>query len=383
MSIENGGRVQTDVIRPGVQQDSENALEPNQFWTRSAHSHVGGCSCCSTKEVPGKVAGKDGAANLYQFSGDGNKAGLPAVEVKDNKAGHGAGCGCCTGKGKDKATTGDKTESTYKVRKDDSLWTVASKLVDKSDLKDKSDKLKLDVVKGLVEKNKGQYKGLEANPDKIIPGQVLKIDSVKALAELGHGKKLNSTYKPEEKQQERVEKKAPPVEQGEKRKVTEAAPKVTQRVERETSDPAARLQQPQRLERERQPIMREDAREYAGHSHDHNPALLRPERQFEPQRQHADLGPMKDVLGMIGMIAGGALRGGMDNGHRHHHFGGRPRDFYEERMPRGYYDMESSRGYYDQGRNERYQPYQHPHQMRNQYRMSQNQRYEQPRPFFL
>lgn len=383
MSIENGGRVQTDVIRPGLQQDSENALEPNQFWTRTAN-HVGGCSCCTAKDAPGKVTGKDAAPSLYQFSGDGNKAGLPKVEVKDNKAGHDAGCACCSGK--DKATPGDKKASTYKVQKDDSLWTVASKLVDKSDVKDKSDKLKLDVVKGLVEKNKGQYKGLEANPDKVLPGQVLKIDSVKALAELGHGKKLNSHYKPEEKQ-EKIEKKTP--EQGEKvqRKVVEPAPKQVQRAEREVSDPAARLQT-QRVER--QPLIREDA--HAGHSHDRNPALLRQERVYEqPQRQQVDLGPMRDVMSMIGMIAGGALRGSMDHG-RHHHFGGRPRDFYEERMPRGYYDMESSRGYYDgPGRYERperydrgFQSYQpQPYQLRNQYRMAQQQRYEHPRPFFF
>ena len=263
MNRNDGGTKPGDLARTAAV--AENVIDPGDYWTRSSDQQ-----------------------NNYQFTGDNadKKVVAAAADTKPDEA------------------------KTFTAREKDSLWTIASKLVNDSNHTDKSDKFKLDVVKGLVEKNKDTMKGLEANPDKIRGGQVFKIDDVEALAKLGHGKVLNTHYKP-------------PAE----REKGEGAPKnPTENPPEHRKHHGGRHGRP------------ED--QYGGQSYG--------EQQFGQQRP-MDLGPVKDIMGMIGMFAGGALMGNRFGNDRHHH-----RPYYDD-YGRGYYDQGNYGGYY--GNQQRYPNY--------------------------
>jgi len=254
MTRNDGGTPPGDLTRAAQVTETQNAIDPNDYWVRS-----------STQP------------DNYQFTG---------ADAADKQVA---------------AATQTKTDApgTYTVTDKDSLWTIASKLVKDSDCQDKSDKFKLDVVKGLVEKNK-DVKGLEANPDVIRGGQVLKIAPVEELAKLGHGKTLNTHYKPPS--------------------------------EREKSGEGSTPKDPNQKDPDCPP-------EHHRHHHGGRPAGYEDQQGFDPQNPNGqrpmDLGPVKDILGMFGAIAGGAFLGNRFGDHRWN--GG----------PRGYYD--GGQGYYDGG----------------------------------
>ncbi len=281
MNRNEGGTPPGELAR--VSAANESVINPGDYWTRSS----------------------DQPSN-YQFTGDntGDKKVVAATTTKPDAPG------------------------TVTAREKDSLWTIASKLVNESSHKDKSDKFKLDVVKGLVEKNKDTIKGLEANPDKIKGGQVFKVDSVEELAKLGHGKVLNTKYKPP----------------SEREPAGENSPNLPKTQEQ--------LQQPQERHH------RHHGQRHGGLDDqrfgDHNQMGKRP----------MDLGPMKDIMGMIGMFAGGALMGNRFG--RDHHHG-----------PRGYYD-DNRQGYYDGNYGRFGHHNQHRHPNYNDYRQQQFRGYEPP-----
>lgn len=264
MNRNDGGTKPGDLVRASAA--AENVIDPGDYWTRSSDQ-----------------------ANNYQFTGD--KKVVAAAKTTD-------------------------APGTVTVGEKDSLWTIASRLVNQSDHKDKSDKFKLDVVKGLVEKNKDTIKTLEANPDKIRGGQVLKIDSVEELAKLGHGKVLNTHYKPP----------------AEREKGSDGTPKNPK--DPKDCPPEHRKHHGGRHGRE----------QYAGQPHG--------DQQYGNQQfnqRPMDLGPVKDIMGMIGMFAGGALMGNRFGHDRHHH-----RPYYDD-YGRGYYDNGNYGGYY--GNQQRYPNY--------------------------
>jgi hypothetical protein len=273
MNRNDGGTPPGELARTSAA--AENVIDPGDYWTRSSDQ-----------------------SNKYQFTGDGPTEKKVVAAAKTTDA-----------------------PGTYTVKEKDSLWTIASKLVNDSNHKDKSDKFKLDVVKGLVEKNKDTYKNLEANPDKISGGQVLKIDSVEELARLGHGKVLNTKYKPP----------------AEREKSGEGSPNTSK-------DRPPRHHGGRRGEEQ-----------YAG-------------QPYGDQQQHhrpMDLGPVKDIMGMIGMFAGGALMGNRFGHDRHHHH------------HRPHYD-DYGRGYYDNGNYGRYGHPQHRYPNYNDYRQQNFRGYEPP-----
>lgn len=293
MTRNDGGIHRGDLTRPAVATEDQTALNGGDYWTRTA----------STEKQP----------NNYQFTGE--KPGDNAAKV---------------------AATQAKTDApgTYTVKDKDSLWSIASRMVRDSSHPDKSDKFKLDVVKGLVEKNKGSIKGLEANPDKIRDGQVLKTDDVRELAKLGHGKVLNTHYKPKEKAD------------------SEPSTNETNRKEKIAGKPIDR--------RTPQYDTAGLGDQRYGDQRFSDPRLSDQrfgDQQFRQQRP-LDLGPMKDIIGMIGMFAGGAMRDRFDDRrHWNHHHG-----------PRGYYDG-YSQNYYDGGNYGFGQ--QHPYRHHQQFRQFQ------------
>lgn len=271
MNRNDGGTPPGDLAR--VSATAENVIDPGDYWQRSSDQ-----------------------SNKYQFTGDGPTEKKVVASTRTTDA-----------------------PGTYTVKEKDSLWTIASKLVNDSNHKDKSDKFKLDVVKGLVEKNKDTYKNLEANPDKISGGQVLKIDDVETLAKLGHGKVLNTKYKPP----------------AEREKDNDGTSKNTK--DRPPKHHGGRRDE-----------------QYAGQQYG--------DQQFGDQRfnhRPMDLGPVKDIMGMIGMFAGGALMGNRFGHDRHHHH---HRPYYDD-YGRGY-----DNGYYG---NQRYPNY-------TNYRQQHFQGYEPP-----
>ncbi len=283
MNRNDGGTPPGELTRTSAA--AETVINPGDYWTRSS----------------------DKGSN-YQFTGDGtsDKKVIAAAPAKTDAPG------------------------TYTAKEKDSLWTIASKLVNESTHKDKSDKFKLDVVKGLVEKNKDTIKGLEANPDKIKGGQVFKIDSVEELAKLGHGKVLNTKYKPPS--------------------------------EREPAGESASNNH-KRHEQAHEQRHKPHSGKHAG-SEDQFGGQQFGDQQYRHQRP-MDLGPVKDIMGMIGMFAGGALMGNRFGNDRHHHHHG----------PRGYYDDYGGRGYYDGGR---FGHQQHRHPNYNEYRQQNFRGYEPP-----
>ncbi|MBX9951846.1 MAG: hypothetical protein K2Y39_21930 [Candidatus Obscuribacterales bacterium] len=302
MNRNDGGRTPGEVTRVSAIDNTETAIDPGDYWRRT-----------STKP------------DNYQFTGDqGDKKVVAATANPSDAA------------------------KTYTVKDKDSLWSIANKMVNDSNHKDKSDKFKLDVVKGLVEKNKDSIKGLEANPDKIKGGWTLKVDSVEELAKLGHGKVLHTTYKP-------------PSERKEK----ESAPKNGE------TPPEQHRHRGERRERT----------DYGSAQH-RDPMYGDPrygdqrygDQRFGDQRynqRQMDMGPAKEIMGMIGMVAGSAILGNvLGRGNDHHHF--RPRPYYDDY---GYdrYDRYGGSGYYDGGyySNPRYPNYQN-------YRPHQFQQYREP-----
>ncbi len=294
MNRNDGGTPPGDLARASAA--AENVIDPGDYWKRASDQ-----------------------PNNYQFTGD-NASDKKVIAA---------------------ARTAD-APGTYTVKEKDSLWTIASKLVNDSNHKDKSDKFKLDVVKGLVEKNKGTIKTLEANPDKIRGGQVLKIDDVETLAKLGHGKVLNTHYKPP----------------AEREKSSDGSPSNSKE-----RPPEHRKHYGGRRGEEQYAGQQYGERQYAGQQYGERHYG---ERQFNDQRfnqRQMDLGPVKDIMGMIGMFAGGAIMGNRFRNDRHHH--------------RPYYD-DYGRGYYDNGNYGRYGHQQHRHPNYNDY-MQQNFRgYEPP-----
>lgn len=251
MNRNDSGINARELARASAAAEAQNAIDPKDYWTRAS------------------------STDTMQFTGDGNsdKKVVASTQTRADAPG------------------------TYTVRDKDSLWSIASKMVNDSNRQDKSDKFKLDVVKGLVEKNKGSIKGLEANPDKISAGQVLKTDDVETLAKLGHGKVLNTHYKPPS--------------------------------EREKSEGAPRAEN----DLPREPKHRPQHGKYAGYDNG----------QYGDQQQFSqrpmDLGPVRDILGMFGAIAGGAMMADRFNDRRHHHWG-------HHHGPRGIYDN-YGQNYYD------------------------------------
>ncbi len=288
MNRNDGGRTPGELTRVSADGSAATAIDPGDYWTR-------------TSTQP----------DNYQFSGD-----------KSDK--------------KVAAATKSDTEQTYTVKSKDSLWSIANKMVNESNHKDKSDKFKLDVVKGLVEKNKDSIKGLEAHPDKIKEGWKLKTDSVEELAKLGHGKVLHTTYKP-------------PSERKEK----DHAPK--------ESAPPAENRRPAHARRER----------VEAGSPQYGEPLYGEQRYSQ---RPTDMGPAKDIMGMIGMVAGSAILGNvLGRGQDYNHFRSRPYydDYGYDRYDR--YDRYGGSGYYDGGyySNSRYPNYQN-------YRPHQFQQYREP-----
>ncbi|MCC6977114.1 MAG: LysM peptidoglycan-binding domain-containing protein [Candidatus Melainabacteria bacterium] len=262
MNRNDSGTNARELARVSTAAETQSALDPKDYWTRAS------------------------STDKFQFTGDnnGDKKVVAATQTRADAPG------------------------TYTVKDKDSLWSIASKMVNDSNTKDKSDKFKLDVVKGLVEKNKGSIKGLEANPDKISAGQVLKVADVEELAKLGHGKVLNTQYKPPEQR-----------EKGEK------APRP------DSEAPRGQKHRPQQSK-------------FDGHDGG----------QYGDQRfsqRPMDLGPVKDILGMFGAIAGGAMMADRFNDRRHHHWG-----HHHQHGPRGYYE-DYGQNYYDRYR----QPHHHRH----------------------
>lgn len=284
MNRNDGGTPPGELARSSAAA-AETVINPGDYWTRSSDK-----------------------GNNYQFTGDNatDKKVLAATPAKTTDA-----------------------PGTYTAKEKDSLWTIASKLVNDSTHKDKSDKFKLDVVKGLVEKNKDTIKGLEANPDKIKCGQVFKIDSVEELAKLGHGKVLNTKYKP-------------PSEREPAGESTSTNHKRHEQAHEQRHKPHSGKH-----------VGYED--QFGGQQYS--------DQQFRHQRP-MDLGPVKDIMGMIGMFAGGALMGNRFGHDRHHHHG-----------PRGYYDDYGGRGYYDGGR---FGQQQHRFPNYNDYRQQNFRGYESP-----
>lgn len=256
MNRNDSGINTRELARASTAAETQNVIDPKDYWTRAS------------------------STDNFQFTGDGDKKVVAATQARADAPG------------------------SYTVRDKDSLWSIASKMVNDSNTQDKSDKFKLDVVKGLVEKNKGSIKGLEANPDKISAGQVLKVDDVETLAKLGHGKVLNTQYKP-------------PSE----REKGESAPRA------ENDLPSAQRHKPQHGK-----FHGVDNGQYG-------------DQQFS--QRPMDLGPVKDILGMFGAIAGGALMADRFNDRRHHHWG-------HHHGPRGYYE-DYGQNFYDRQRH----PYRH------------------------
>lgn len=278
MNRNDGGSTPGELTRTSVAA-TESAINPGDYWQRSS----------TTKDN-------------YQFTGDNSEKKVIASTASD-------------------------VAKTYTVKDKDSLWSIANKMVNESDHKDKTDKFKLDVVKGLVEKNKDSIKGLEANPDKIKGGWTLKVDSVEELAKLGHGKVLNTHYKPPS---ERAKDKDTP---------------------RDSSTPPEN-----RRPRGNDVDRRADYGDPYG-----NPNYG--DQRYMKQRP-MDMGPAGDIMGMIGVMAGSAILGNVLGGRDHHHH--RPRPYYDDYSygGAGYYDG----GYYN---NQRYPNYQ-------QYRPHQFQQYREP-----
>lgn len=290
MNRNDGGRTPGEVTRVSAVDNTENAIDPGDYWRRT-----------STK------------TDNYQFTGDQSDKKVVAATANPSDA-----------------------AKTYTVKDKDSLWSIANKMVNDSNHKDKSDKFKLDVVKGLVEKNKDSIKGLEANPDKIKGGWTLKVDSVEELAKLGHGKVLNTTYKPPS---ERKEKESTP---------------------RNGETPPEHHRH------------RGERRERADYGAPQYRDPMDGDQRYG-QRQ-MDMGPAKEIMGMIGMMAGSAILGNvLGRGHDHHHF--RPRPYYDDYGYDRYdrYDRYGNSGSYDGGyySNPRYPNYQN-------YRPHQFQQYREP-----
>lgn len=284
MTRNDGGTPRGDLSRASVTAD-DNAINPGDYWRRASDQ-----------------------PDNYQFTGDGKKVVTAA---------------------------NDGTQKTVTVGEKDSLWTIASRLVKESDCTDKSDKFKLDVVKGLVEKNKDKYKTLEANPDKIKGGWVLNVDSVEELAKLGHGKKLNTHYKP---------------------------PSEREKGSDGTSNPPNKDCPPGHHKHH-----------HGGRRADNGDQYGNPQYgdQYTGQRP-MDMGPAKDIMGMIGMVAGSAILGNVLGGNRHHH-----RPYYDDYGYRGgYYDGGS--GYFDGGYpyGNQFQQYRYPNY--SQYRQQPFQNFQPP-----
>lgn len=275
MNRNDGGTPRGDLTRASVAATAEdNGINPGDYWRRASSS------------------------DNYQFTGDGKTV----VAAAQNN---------------------DSTQKTYKVTDKDSLWSIASKLVKESDCKDKSDKFKLDVVKGLVEKNKDTYKSLEAKPDVIKGGWVLKIDSPEELAKLGHGKTLNTTYKPPS--------------------------------EREKDNGGSN---PNKTKDCCPPGQHKN---HGGRRADYSDQYSNQQYgdQYRHQQRQMDMGPMKDIMGMVGMMAGSAILGNVLGNRNHHHH----RPYYDDYRG-GYYDG----GYYGHQQHRypnytqfRQQQYQHPY----------------------
>lgn len=272
MNRNDGGTTPGELARTNVVA-TDNAIDPGDYWRRT-----------STK------------TDNYQFTGENSEKKVVASTAMPSDA-----------------------AKTYTVKDKDSLWSIASKMVNDSDCKNKTDKFKLDVVKGLVEKNKDSIKGLEANPDKIKGGWTLKVDSVEELAKLGHGKVLNTTYKPP----------------SERNKDKEGTP-------RDTNTPPEH--------RKHKGEQRADYGDQYGNQNYGDQRHMR--------HKPMDMGPAGDIMGMIGMMAGSAILGNvLGRGHDHHHRHHRPYFDDYRHGGTGYYDG----GYYGQHRQPNYQHYR-PHQ---------------------
>lgn len=242
------------------------------------------------------------------------------------------------------ARPADAAAQTHTVRKGESLWSIADNMVRRSSETDKSDKVVLNVVLGIIEKNKGTFRGLEANPDLILPRQTLQIASVRELAQLGQGKTLNTHYKPDEhraretsndEQTDRSRRRRPEA-QGDR-----ARPEGDY-VRTPGYEGPERRRPTEHQRRAHHPA--EDARDYGAYPVDTVPrGRAHAQQRYEQPHSAADMGAVRDIFGMFAGLARGAMRDRFDDRHTNHGYRHHP---YLMGQPRGYFDDRQDQNFF-------------------------------------